>query len=103
MGGHNERANIYIVKKIIEETARATGDEAITEDLITYVTDRKGHDRRYGIAPDKIKAELGWEPETRFEDGIVKTIDWYLAHKEWMEHVTSGAYLEYYHKMYGVR
>lgn len=103
VGGHNERPNIFIVKKIIEETARATGDKAITEDLIRYVQDRKGHDRRYGIAPDKIKAELGWEPETRFEDGIVKTIDWYLAHKEWMEHVTSGAYLEYYRKMYGAR
>ena len=103
VGGHNERPNIFIVKKIIEETARATGDKAITEDLIKYVQDRKGHDRRYGIAPDKIKAELGWEPETRFEDGIVKTIDWYLAHKEWMEHVTSGAYLEYYRKMYGER
>ena len=103
VGGHNERPNIFIVKRIIEEARRAVGDDAITEELITYVTDRKGHDRRYGIAPDKIKADLGWEPETAFEDGIVLTIDWYLAHKEWMEHVTSGAYQDYYQRMYDGR
>lgn len=100
VGGHNERPNIFIVKTIIAEAAKAVNDPAITEQLIQYVEDRKGHDRRYGIAPDKIKADLGWYPETKFEDGIVLTIDWYLAHKEWMEHVTSGAYQEYYQKMY---
>lgn len=100
VGGHNERPNIFIVKKIIEETSRAVGDPLIDEALISYVEDRKGHDRRYGIAPDKIKADLGWYPETRFEDGIVKTIAWYLAHKEWMDGVTSGAYQDYYEKMY---
>ncbi|MFZ2756146.1 MAG: dTDP-glucose 4,6-dehydratase [Atopobiaceae bacterium] len=103
VGGHNERPNIFIVKAIIAECAKAVGDPAITERLITYVEDRKGHDRRYGIAPDKIKEDLGWYPETKFEDGIVLTIDWYLAHKEWMDHVTSGAYMEYYEKMYGGR
>lgn len=100
VGGHNERPNVFIVKTIIAECAKAVGDPSITERLITYVEDRKGHDRRYGIAPDKIRRDLGWYPETKFEDGIVKTIDWYLAHEEWMEHVTSGAYVDYYKKMY---
>lgn len=95
VGGHNERPNIFIVKKIIEECAGATNDEAITEELISYVEDRKGHDRRYGIAPDKIRAEIGWEPETAFEDGIVRTIDWYLSHQEWLAHVLSGEYRDY--------
>ncbi len=95
VGGHNERPNIFIVKKIIEECASATNDEAITEELISYVEDRKGHDRRYGIAPDKIRAEIGWEPETAFEDGIVRTIDWYLDNQEWLDHVLSGEYQEY--------
>ena len=93
IGGHNERANIDVVKTILKELGKP-------EDLIEHVTDRKGHDRRYGIAPDKIRADLGWHPETRFEDGIVLTIRWYLAHGEWMEHVTSGAYQDYYQRMY---
>lgn len=95
VGGHNERPNLFIVKKIIEECAAATGDEAITEGLISFVEDRKGHDRRYGIAPDKIREEIGWEPETAFEDGIVRTIRWYLDNREWMDHVLSGAYQSY--------
>ncbi len=103
VGGHNERPNIFIVKKIIEETARAVCDDAITEELISYVEDRKGHDRRYGIAPDKIKADLGWYPETPFEVGIVKTIRWYLDNKDWMDGVTSGTYQDYYEKMYRSR
>ena len=103
VGGHNERPNIFIVKKIIEEASKAVCDPEITEALIAYVQDRKGNDRRYGIAPDKIKADLGWYPETKFEDGIVLTIKWYLAHKDWMEHVTSGAYRDYYERMYGLR
>lgn len=100
VGGHNERPNIFIVKKIIEECASATGDAAITEALITYVEDRKGHDRRYGIAPDKIRDDLGWVPETPFEEGIVKTIKWYLENSSWVANVTSGAYQEYYREMY---
>lgn len=103
VGGHNERPNIFIVKKVIEEVSRLTGDAAIDESLISYVTDRKGHDRRYGIAPDKIKEDLGWYPETCFEVGIVKTIEWYLANRAWMEHVTSGAYRSYYAAMYDNR
>jgi dTDP-glucose 4,6-dehydratase len=95
VGGHNERSNISIVKKIIKETSEAVSDSEITEALISYVEDRKGHDRRYGIAPDKIKEDLGWYPETNFEDGISLTIQWYLDHQEWMDRVTSGAYQDY--------
>lgn len=100
IGGHNERPNNFIVRTIIEETCRAMNDNAISEDLIVYVQDRKGHDRRYGIAPDKIKNDLGWYPETAFEDGIVKTIQWYLDHEQWVDNLTSGAYREYYDRMY---
>lgn len=105
IGGHNEKQNIEIVKTIIEQLKEVLpGDDPrrnhLNEDLITYVEDRKGHDRRYAIAPDKIKAEIGWEPDTMFADGIRKTIRWYFAHPEWMEHVTSGAYQSYYDSMY---
>jgi len=100
IGGRNERTNITIVKTILEYLGRHV-DTSIDETLIRYVTDRKGHDRRYGIDPAKITAELGWVPETDFETGIVKTIDWYLANKEWMEHVTSGEYQRYYKTVYG--
>lgn len=100
VGGHNERNNLYIVKRIISEVARITGDAQITEELISYVTDRKGHDRRYGIAPDKIKEELGWYPETPFEEGIVTTINWYLENRKWVKNVVSGDYQDYYKKMY---
>jgi dTDP-glucose 4,6-dehydratase len=103
VGGHNERPNIAIVNTIIEQTSRVVDDPAINETLITYVTDRKGHDRRYGIAPDKIKQDLGWYPETPFEKGIVLTIDWYLANQDWVASVTSGAYREYYERVYGER
>ena len=99
VGGHNERPNIFIVKKIISALADRV-DPAIDETLIKYVEDRKGHDRRYGIDPQKIRDELGWTPETTFEVGIEKTIDWYLANVEWMERVTSGAYMDYYREMY---
>ena len=72
----------------------------VSEDLITYVEDRKGHDRRYAIAPDKIKAEVGWYPETCFEEGIRKTIAWFFENEEWMKNVTSGDYQKYYEDMY---
>ena len=78
IGGHNERRNIDIVKLILKHLNKP-------EDLISYVQDRKGHDYRYAIDPTKIKNELGWEPETKFEDGIVKTIDWYLTHEKWLK------------------
>lgn len=87
IGGHNERSNNFIVRTIIEETRKALDDPGICEDLVTYVQDRKGHDRRYGIAPDKIMADLGWHPETAFEDGIVRTIRWYLDHREWIDNL----------------
>lgn len=99
VGGHNERTNITIVKTVIDYINKKV-DAEVTEALITYVEDRKGHDRRYGIDPTKIREELGWYPETSFEVGIVKTIQWYLDNKAWMESVTSGEYASYYNKMY---
>ena len=100
VGGHNERPNIFIVKTIIAQLHDRLQDEGISEDLMEHVADRLGHDRRYGIDPTKIKDELGWYPETTFEVGIVKTIDWYLSHEDWMNNVTSGNYQKYYEEMY---
>jgi dTDP-glucose 4,6-dehydratase len=99
IGGHNERTNIQIVKTIIGYLQESYNSE-ITEKLLKYVEDRKGHDRRYGIDSAKIRAELGWYPETDFETGIMKTIAWYLQNTEWLERVTSGAYQKYYEAMY---
>ena len=96
IGGHNERRNIDVVKTIIKELGKS-------EELIHYVTDRPGHDRRYAIDATKIKRDLGWEPTTRFEDGIKKTIAWYLDNKPWWEHIISGTYQDYNEKMYGNR
>lgn len=93
IGGHNEMRNIDIVKMICKGLGKS-------EDLIKYVTDRKGHDMRYAINPDKIHRELGWLPETKFTDGIVKTIRWYLDNKPWWERIISGEYQDYYQKMY---
>lgn len=101
IGGHNEYENIFIVKKIVTILSRLTNDPKINSDLIYFIEDRKGHDRRYGIAPDKIKKDLGWEPETCFDAGIEKTITWYLEHDKWMKNVTSGAYRDYLKNMYG--
>ena len=100
IGGHNERPNIFIVKTIIAQLSERLNDPEINEGLIKHVEDRLGHDRRYGIDPSKIKADLGWYPETTFEVGIVKTIDWYLENQQWMERVTSGEYQKYYEEMY---
>jgi dTDP-glucose 4,6-dehydratase len=100
VGGHNERPNIFIVKTIIEQLHDRLKDEGISEALIKHVEDRLGHDRRYGIDPSKIKEDLGWYPETPFEVGIVKTIDWYLENEEWMNRITNGAYQSYYDEMY---
>ena len=96
IGGHNEKRNIDVVKIILKALDKP-------ESLITYVTDRKGHDMRYAIDPTKIKTELGWEPETKFEDGIKKTIKWYLDNKEWWQEIISGEYQKYYEKTYGNR
>ena len=100
VGGHNEKPNIFIVKTIIGELHERLKDDGISEELIQHVTDRLGHDRRYGIDPSKIKADLGWYPETPFEQGIILTIDWYLDHEEWMNRITSGDYQKYYDTMY---
>ena len=105
IGGHNETRNIEIVNIIIETLQEILPDDDprkanVSKDLITHVEDRKGHDLRYAIAPDKIKAEIGWEPETMFKDGIKKTIAWYLENEDWMKNVTSGAYEKYYEDMY---
>ena len=96
VGGHNEKTNIEIVKIICKELGKP-------ESLITHVADRKGHDMRYAIDPTKIHNELGWLPETKFEDGIKKTIKWYLENKEWWETIISGEYQNYYEKMYAHR
>lgn len=96
IGGHNERRNIDVVRVILKELGK-------TENLIEYVEDRKGHDRRYAIDPTKIHEELGWEPVTRFEDGIKKTIRWYLEHEDWWKHILSGDYQGYYERMYAKR
>ena len=96
IGGHNEMRNIDIVKMICKALGKP-------ESLITYVADRKGHDMRYAIDPTKIHRELGWLPETKFADGIEKTIQWYLDNKEWWQEIISGEYQNYYEKMYGNR
>ena len=94
VGGHNEKRNIDIVRIICQELGKP-------ESLIVHVEDRKGHDRRYAIDPAKIHRELGWLPKTKFEDGIKKTIKWYLEHKKWWQDIINGEYQEYYAKMYG--
>ena len=96
VGGHNEMKNIDIVKLICKALGKP-------ESLIHHVTDRKGHDRRYAIDPTKIHEELGWLPETKFADGIKKTIQWYLDHEDWWQPIISGEYQQYYQKMYGDR
>ena len=96
IGGHNEMRNIDIVKKILAILGKP-------ESLITYVTDRKGHDMRYAIDPTFIHNELGWLPETKFEDGIQKTVQWYLDNRSWWENIINGEYQTYYERMYGNR
>lgn len=101
IGGNNEWKNIDLVKVLCRIMDRKLGNEQGTaEQLITYVKDRAGHDLRYAIDASKIKDELGWEPSIKFDDGFEKTIDWYLANSEWLEHVTSGAYKDYYVDQY---
>lgn len=93
VGGHNERTNLEVVKTILAQLGKP-------ESLITYVTDRPGHDMRYAIDPTKIHTELGWLPETKFDDGIKATIDWYLENESWWKHILSGDYQNYFQKMY---
>lgn len=93
VGGHNEKSNLEVVKTVLQQLGKP-------ESLITFVTDRPGHDMRYAIDPTKIHNDLGWLPETKFEDGIKMTIDWYLNHKDWWENIISGEYQNYFEKMY---
>ncbi len=96
IGGHNERTNLQVVKTILKELGKP-------ETLITYVKDRPGHDMRYAIDPTKIRSELGWQPETSFDDGIKQTIRWYLDNRTWWGHILAGDYRNYYERMYGDR
>lgn len=96
IGGHNERTNLEVVKAILKELGKP-------ESLITYVTDRPGHDRRYAINPAKIEKELGWNPTYKFEEGIKVTVKWYLENQNWWKNIISGDYQKYYEKMYGNR
>ncbi len=101
IGGFNEWKNIDIIKVVIKTVDRLLGNpEGYSLDLITYVTDRKGHDMRYAIDSRKLQQELGWEPSLQFEEGIEKTVRWYLDNQEWMDNVTSGDYQQYYKLMY---
>lgn len=103
IGGFNEWKNIDIIKVLIATTDRLLGrEEGADNDLITFVTDRKGHDMRYAIDSRKLQRELEWEPSLQFEEGIEKTVKWYLEHQDWLDNVTSGDYQKYYEKMYGV-
>jgi len=104
IGGGNEWRNIDLVRLIVRTTDRLLGrPEGASERLITYVTDRAGHDLRYAIDFSKLRRELGWEPAFRFEEGIEQTVRWYLENREWMERITSGEYEHYYEQMYGNR
>ena len=101
VGGFNEWKNIDLVKLLCKQMDKKLGRSAgDSEKLIAYVKDRPGHDLRYAIDATKINTELGWEPSVTFEEGLAKTIDWYLANKDWLEHVTSGDYQKYYEKQY---
>lgn len=104
IGGFNEWKNIDLIKVMIRVTDRLLGrPEGSSEKLITYVTDRAGHDLRYAIDSTKLHQELGWEPSLQFEEGIERTVKWYLENQEWLDNVTSGDYQKYYEKMYGDR
>ena len=96
VGGHNEKRNIDVVKTILRIMGKP-------ETLITHVKDRAGHDLRYAIDPTKIHNELGWSPETTFDEGIKKTVDWYMNNKQWWEDIINGEYQNYYEKMYSNR
>ena len=104
IGGFNEWRNIDLIKVVINAVDRELGNpEGYSERLISYVTDRPGHDARYAIDSSKLHTELGWEPSLQFEEGIAKTVRWYLENQSWMDHVTSGDYMNYYEQMYSGR
>ncbi len=104
IGGFNEWRNIDIVRTLVRTVDRLLGNpEGYSDSLITFVTDRPGHDMRYAIDSRKLKSELGWTPSLQFEEGIERTVRWYLDNQEWLDKITSGDYLEYYDRMYGKR
>jgi dTDP-glucose 4,6-dehydratase len=104
IGGFNEWKNLDLIKVICKAMDKRLGrEDGTSEKLITYVTDRAGHDLRYAIDANKIMKELGWKPSLQFEEGIEKTIDWYMTNQDWMDEVTSGTYQNYYQKMYANR
>lgn len=104
IGGHNEWKNIDLIKVLISVVDKKLGREpGSSESLITYVTDRAGHDLRYAIDSSKLQNELGWKPSLQFEEGIEKTVDWYLENQQWLDNVTTGNYQKYYDEMYGNR
>ena len=104
IGGFNEWKNIDLIRVIIKTVDRLLGNpEGYSDELITFVTDRAGHDLRYAIDSTKLQKELGWEPSLQFEEGIEKTVRWYLDNEAWMENVTSGDYQKYYEEMYSKR
>ncbi len=104
IGGFNEWRNIDLIRVIVRTADRLLGNpEGHSEHLITYVTDRAGHDLRYAIDSRKLKEELGWEPSLQFEEGIEKTVAWYLANQPWLDDITSGQYQKYYDEMYAGR
>ena len=96
------RKNINLINRLIEILRKKTGDNKISHDLIKYVKDRPGHDRRYAIDNTKITSQLGWEPLYTFEDGIKESIEWYLSNTEWIENIASGDYIKYYEQMYNL-
>lgn len=102
IGGNNEWTNIALIRQLCKIMDDKLGrPQGTSEKLITFVTDRAGHDLRYAINSNKLQTELGWTPSVSFEDGLLKTVEWYLANQEWLEHVTSGDYQSYYARMYG--
>lgn len=104
VGGRNEQRNIDIVRELLSKVAEKTGsDAARLMNLITYVKDRPGHDRRYAIDPSRIEDELGWRAGTGFEEGLAETVDWYVANRSWWERIISGQYMAYYRMQYGER
>jgi dTDP-glucose 4,6-dehydratase len=101
VGGLNEWTNLELVHYLCRLMDQKLGrNSGASEQLITYVTDRAGHDKRYAIDATKLETELGWKPSLTFEEGLERTVDWYLANQEWVEKVTSGAYQDYYQHMY---
>lgn len=96
VGGHNERTNLQVVKAILRELGKG-------EELISFVADRPGHDRRYAIDPAKMQREFGWQPQTCFDEGIARTIRWYVENRRWWQEIIEGEYQNYYAKMYGSR